>query len=186
MQKKSFIFLLFISFIGITYAQTKVNEKAKLLAIPTLCSIVPNAEGIWGHIPNETPHFDEFANQMNALRTMECEIKLSKITNLVDVTMSKKFKDDETYKKLIEPEVSRYREYTYQGDLIAEIKIDANGVYISHEMFMLMHPGLKNLTEAIPFNMFNFQGLIENSEAKETTVKVTLRVSLEEQLLVAP
>jgi hypothetical protein len=34
--------------------------------------------------------------------------------------------------------------------------------------------------------MFNFQGLIENSEAKETTVKVTLRVSLEEQLLVAP
>jgi len=186
MQKTYFILFLFISFLGSSYAQTKINEKAKLLAIPSLCSIVPNSEGIWGHIPNESARFDDFANQMNALRVTECDIKMSKITNLIDVTMSKKFKSDETYRKLIEPEVSRYREYTYEGDLIAEIKIDANGVYISHEMFMLMHPGLKSLTEAIPFNMFNFQGLIEDSEAKETTVKVTLRVSLEEQLLVAP
>ncbi|MFN0200295.1 MAG: hypothetical protein ACKVTZ_02170 [Bacteroidia bacterium] len=182
MKRSSIFFFLTVITVFAMQAQT---IPARVLNTPNVCQAIPFLDTIWGNVPGETVTVDSAARIKNILRTPVCDINLSKEPNIFRLVLENKF-DKDTYKKHVESEIGeQMREYSYEGDIIFDVKIDEDGRYMSHKLSPLVHPAFKNLAEVLPMYELKFQPSIIKGKAEAATVKVIFKVKLEENLLIA-
>lgn len=191
-NKISFLSLALIAacFIAATFSTKIYYKPAKLKNVTgNLCQYLPYVDSIWGlDMKGNREPLDSLAIMLNIDRKLICNYQLSEVgANVIKVKLSNTFDNSENLNQYLFNHAERYRNVNFNGEISANMFVAPDGTYMGHkiidnESFKVFKP----LAKVFPFYMLQFTPGESNDKPIMDTVKVTVKIQMEEELFVKP
>lgn len=188
-NKISFLSLALIAacFIAATFSTKIYYKPAKLQRVENLCQYLPYIDSIWGlNMQGNREPLDSLAIMLNIDRKLTCEYQLSQVANnVIHVKLANNFQGSENLDQYLLNHAERYRNVNFNGEISANMFVAPDGSYMGHkiidnESFKVFKP----LAKIFPFYMLHFTPGELNDKAIMDTVKVIVKIQMEEELFV--
>ena len=168
-------------------SKTVYYKPAKLQSVENLCQYLPYTDSIWGlNMQGKREPLDSLAIMLNIDRKLTCEYHLSMVAaNVIHLKLSNTFADASLLEKQLFKYADRYRNVDFTGEIDAKLFVAPDGTYMGHEVieaetFKVFLP----LAQHFPFYMLHFTPAEADNKAIADTIKVILKVQMEEELFV--
>lgn len=188
-NKISFLSLALIAacFIAATFSTKIYYKPAKLQRVENLCQYLPYIDSIWGlNMQGNREPLDSLAIMLNIDRKLTCEYQLSQVANnVIHVKLANNFQGSENLDQYLLNHAERYRNVNFNGEISANMFVAPDGSYMGHkiidnESFKVFKP----LAKIFPFYMLHFTPGELNDKTIMDTVKVIVKIQMEEELFV--
>lgn len=188
-KKISFIFVACVAllFIAANTVAPTYYKPAKLQYVDNLCQYLPHIDSIWGlNMQGKREPLDSLAIMLNIDRVLTCNYQLSEMgSNVIRLKLSNMFRDPQLLDTYMLKHAERYRNVNFNGEINANLFVAPDGTYMGHEVlqegtFKVFSP----LAKVFPFYMLHFTPAQSDKEAIMDTVKVIIKVQMEEELFI--